>query len=108
MLESSLDLYKKKYRAALSRVGELESQMLHLQEEVVNLWSSGQAEDSLGQLSAREMGWAMQLTGQQEQTIQELQKQLAVSHGKVRVARTLSPFPGGGEDTGVNRSRCQA
>ncbi|XP_032065839.1 polyamine-modulated factor 1-binding protein 1 isoform X3 [Thamnophis elegans] len=83
MLENSRDLYKKKYRAALGRVGELESQVLRLQEEVVNLWSSGQAEVSLGQLSAREMGWAMQLTGQQEQTIRELQGQLAASHRKL-------------------------
>ncbi|XP_013912832.1 PREDICTED: polyamine-modulated factor 1-binding protein 1 [Thamnophis sirtalis] len=83
MLENSRDLYKKKYRAALGRVGELESQVLRLQEEVVNLWSSGQAAGSLGQLSAREMGWAMQLTGQQEQTIRELQGQLAASHRKL-------------------------
>ncbi|KAL7979660.1 hypothetical protein Chor_004818 [Crotalus horridus] len=96
VLESSLDLYKKKYQAALGRVGELESQMQHLEEEagrkaarcakkLDNLWSSGQAEDGLGQLSAREMGWALQLTGQQDQTTQELQEQLAASHGKSRL-----------------------
>lgn len=35
VLESSLDLYKKKYQAALGRVGELENQMQHLEEEVI-------------------------------------------------------------------------
>lgn len=35
VLESSLDLYKKKYQAALGQVGELESQMQHLEEEVI-------------------------------------------------------------------------
>ncbi|XP_058010853.1 polyamine-modulated factor 1-binding protein 1 [Ahaetulla prasina] len=83
ILESSLDLYKKKYRAALGRVGELETQMHQLQEKVINLWSSGQAEDSLGHLSAQEKGWAMQFTGQQDLTIQELQEQLAASHSKL-------------------------
>ncbi|XP_039186997.1 polyamine-modulated factor 1-binding protein 1 isoform X5 [Crotalus tigris] len=98
VLESSLDLYKKKYQAALGRVGELESQMQHREEEagrkaarcakkLDNLWSSGQAEDGLGQLNAREMGWALQLTGQQDQTTQELQEQLAVSHDKSRLLR---------------------
>ncbi|XP_034282621.1 polyamine-modulated factor 1-binding protein 1 [Pantherophis guttatus] len=80
ILESILDLYKKKYRAALGRVGELDSQMHHLQEEVINLWSSSQAEDSLGQLSAHAV---RQFTDQQDQTIQELQEQLAASHCKL-------------------------
>ncbi|KAM3828800.1 polyamine-modulated factor 1-binding protein 1 [Vipera latastei] len=98
VLESSLDLYKKKYQAALGQVGELESQMQHLEEEarrkaamrakkLGNLWSSGQAEDGLGQLNAWETGWALQLTGQRDQTIQELQEQLAVSHSKRRLLR---------------------
>lgn len=54
-----------------------------------NLWSSGQAEDGLGQLNAWETGWALQLTDQRDQTIQELQDQLAVSHSKVSVATAL-------------------
>ncbi|XP_026575524.1 polyamine-modulated factor 1-binding protein 1 [Pseudonaja textilis] len=94
ILESSLDLYKKKYQAALGRAGGLERQVHHLQgearrkaarraEKPDNPWSSGQAEDSLGQLGAREIGWDMQLTGQQDQTAQELQEQLAASHSKL-------------------------
>ncbi|XP_026540640.1 polyamine-modulated factor 1-binding protein 1 [Notechis scutatus] len=94
ILESSLDLYKKKYQAALGRAGGLERQVHHLQEEARrkaarraekpdNPWSSGQAENSLGQLGAREIGWDMQLTGQQDQTAQELQEQLAASHSKL-------------------------
>ncbi|KAG8144279.1 hypothetical protein E2320_001364 [Naja naja] len=101
ILESSLDLYKKKYQAALGRAGGLERQVHHLQEEarrkaarraekLDNPWSSGQAEDSLGQLGAREFGWAMQLTGQQDQTAQELQEQLAASHSKVSLV--TAPF----------------
>lgn len=35
------------------------------------------------------MGWVLQLTGQQDQTTQELQEQLAVSHSKVSVATAL-------------------
>ncbi|ETE68175.1 Polyamine-modulated factor 1-binding protein 1, partial [Ophiophagus hannah] len=97
ILESSLDLYKKKYQAALGRAGGLERQVHHLQEEarrkaarqaekLDSPWSSGQAEESFGQLGAREFGWAMQLTGQQDQTAQELQEQLAASHSKQKEA----------------------
>ncbi|KAM6430581.1 polyamine-modulated factor 1-binding protein 1 isoform 2-T2 [Liasis olivaceus] len=102
VLESSLDLYKKKYQAALGRVGELESRMQHLEKEagekatghaekpmlLEDLQSKGQAEDNLAQFkgeqhSARERGQALQLSCRHHKTIQELQVQLAASRTKL-------------------------
>ncbi|XP_025024680.1 polyamine-modulated factor 1-binding protein 1 isoform X1 [Python bivittatus] len=102
VLESSLDLYKKKYQAALGRVGELESWMQHLEKEaggkatghaekhmlLEDLQSKGQAEDNLAQFkgeqhSAQERGQAVQLTCQHKAIIQELQIQLAASRTKL-------------------------
>ncbi|XP_063169355.1 polyamine-modulated factor 1-binding protein 1 [Candoia aspera] len=102
VLESSLDLYKKKYQAALGRVAKLESRVQHLEEEAGRKAAGcaekqslpegpqgkTQAEDSLGQLEgeqhrAWEVGQGWQLTCQQDRTIQELQVQLAASHTKL-------------------------
>ncbi|XP_072836863.2 polyamine-modulated factor 1-binding protein 1 isoform X1 [Pogona vitticeps] len=93
LLEISLDLYRQKYQASLARGGELEDQLRRLQEELADQAREKEeaalklhAEHVAGELARelreaqQELSQAQRLSGRCQETVQELQKQLASGH----------------------------
>ncbi|CAM5151642.1 unnamed protein product [Eretmochelys imbricata] len=70
--ESSLDLYKKKYQAALNRAGELEGKVQSLEEELRDMSSQmRECDDTIINLCSKQLVLQQEMTGRRNQTAME-------------------------------------
>ncbi|XP_048672909.2 polyamine-modulated factor 1-binding protein 1 isoform X8 [Caretta caretta] len=70
--ESSLDLYKKKYQAALNRAGELEGKVQSLEEELRDMSSQmRECDDTIINLCSKQLVLQQEMMGRRNQTAME-------------------------------------
>ncbi|XP_030437516.1 trichohyalin-like isoform X2 [Gopherus evgoodei] len=76
--ESSLDLYKKKYQAALNRAGELEGKVQSLEEELWDMSSQmWECDDIIINLCSKQLVLQQEMTGRRKQTaVEQLTQEL--------------------------------
>ncbi|XP_050778179.1 polyamine-modulated factor 1-binding protein 1 isoform X4 [Gopherus flavomarginatus] len=76
--ESNLDLYKKKYQAALNRAGELEGKVQSLEEELQDMSSQmWECDDIIINLCSKQLVLQQEMTGRRNQTaVEQLTQEL--------------------------------